>query len=56
MSSQSWKENDAISLKIKRDGKESVVKGKVLLPYEDAQGLEATDVSKKSIKDAWLKG
>lgn len=56
MSSQSWKENDAISLKIKRDGKESVVKGKVLLPYEDAQGLEATDASKKTIKDAWLKG
>ena len=30
-----WKENDPISLKIKRDGKEQIIKGTVRLPYEE---------------------
>ena len=38
--SQTWKENDAISIKIKRDGTEQVIKGKVKLPYEE-EGLNA---------------
>ncbi len=54
--SESWKENDAISLTIKHDGKEKEVKGKIKLPYEDNEGLQATDNSKKALKDAWLKG
>jgi predicted metalloprotease with PDZ domain len=54
--SQSWKENDAITVKIKRDGKEQIIKGKVNLPYEEKEGLEATDSSKASLKTAWFKG
>ena len=53
--SQSWKENDAIAVKIKRDGKEQVIKGKVKLPYEEKEGLRATDATKKALKDAWFK-
>ena len=56
MASQSWKENEPISLKIKSDGKESIVKGVVKLPYDQAEGLQATDDSKKVLKNAWLKG
>lgn len=54
--SQNWKENDAISIKIKRDGKEQTIKGKVKLPYEEKEGLKATDLSKNSLKESWLKG
>ena len=54
--SQKWKENDPITLKIKRDGKEQILKGKTSLPYEEKEGLEATDASKSSLKKAWLKG
>ena len=53
--SQTWKENDAISIKIKRDGKEQVIKGKVKLPYEEKEGLNATDATKTTLKEAWLK-
>ena len=53
--SQTWKENDAISIKIKRDGKEQVIKGKVKLPYEEKEGLNATDATKATLKEAWLK-
>ena len=54
--SSKWKENDAISVKIKRLGKEQIVKGTVKLPYEEKVHIEATDASKKQLKDAWLKG
>ena len=54
--SQNWKENDAITVKIKRNGKEQVIKGKVKLPYEEKEGLNVTDLTKKSLKEAWLKG
>lgn len=54
--SQSWKENDAISIKIKRDGKAQTLNGKVKLPYEEKDGFEATDLSKTVLKNAWLKG
>lgn len=53
--SQNWKENDAITVKIKRDGKEQVIKGKVKFPYEEKEGLKATDASKTTLKEAWLK-
>ncbi|WP_428225538.1 peptidase M61 [Flavobacterium sp.] len=55
-SSQSWKENDPISVKIKREGKEMLLKGTIKLPYEEATGYKATNDSKKQLKDAWLKG
>ena len=54
--SQQWKENDAITIKIKRNGIEQVLIGKVKLPYEDKEELKATDASKNTLKQAWLKG
>jgi predicted metalloprotease with PDZ domain len=54
--SQNWKENDPITVKIKRDGKEQIIKGNVKLPYEEKQGLKATDATKTKLKEAWLKG
>jgi S1-C subfamily serine protease len=56
MESQGWKEDDAIAIKIKRDGKEQELKGKVKLPYEEMEGYKSTDDSKKALRDAWLKG
>ncbi|MFT3795462.1 peptidase M61 [Flavobacterium sp.] len=56
MASQLWKEDDAITVKIKRDGNETTLKGKIKLPYEDATTFEATDKSKDKLKEAWLKG
>ena len=53
--SQNWKENDAISIKIKRNGKEQVIKGKIKLPYEEKEGLKATDQTKNALKEAWQK-
>ncbi|MES2811326.1 MAG: peptidase M61 [Bacteroidota bacterium] len=54
--SQSWKENDTITVMIKRDGKAQEIKGKVKLPYEQVIGYKATDDSKKTLREAWLKG
>jgi predicted metalloprotease with PDZ domain len=53
--SQKWKENDIISLKIKRDGAVQTLKGKVKLPYEEKEALKASDATKKTLKEAWLK-
>lgn len=53
--SQSWKEDDAIAVKIKRDGAMQTIKGKVKLPYEEKQLLKATDTSKSQLQEAWLK-
>lgn len=54
--SQKWKENDAITVKIKRDGKEQILNGTVKLPYEEKESLKATDTSKTALKNSWLKG
>ncbi|MGL5111992.1 MAG: peptidase M61 [Flavobacterium sp.] len=51
-----WKENDPISLKIKRSGKETMITGKIALPYVDKESLKANDTSKNTLKEAWLKG
>lgn len=51
-----WKENDAITLKIRRNGAEQVIKGTVKLPYEEKESLKASDASKSALKEAWLKG
>ncbi|SHG43131.1 Predicted metalloprotease, contains C-terminal PDZ domain [Flavobacterium fluvii] len=53
---ENWKENDPITLKIKRNGVEKIIKGTVKLPYEDKEGFKATDNSKSALKEAWLKG
>jgi len=56
MLSMGWKEGDPITVKIKRDGKEQVLKGKVTLPMEEVEGYHATDSSKAKLKEGWLKG
>ena len=55
MESQNWKENDAITIKIKRDGKEQIIKGQVKFPFEEKEGLRATDATKKVLKESWLR-
>ena len=54
--SEKWKENDSISVKIKREGKEQIIKGNVKLPYEEKESFEAKDTTKSALKEAWLKG
>ena len=52
---ENWKENDSITLKIRRNGIEQIIKGTVKLTYEEKEGFEATDISKSALKKAWLK-
>ncbi len=54
--SQNWKENSPIIVKIKRDGKEQMLKGFIKLPYEEKVSRQATDATKTTLKEAWLKG
>lgn len=54
--STAWKEGDIVTIKIKRDGKEQVLKGKVKLPVEEMESYQATDASKAKVREAWLKG
>ena len=54
--SENWKENDPITIKIKRDGKEQTIKGTVKVPFEEKETFKATDASKEILKNAWLKG
>jgi PDZ domain-containing secreted protein len=56
MSSESWKDGDEMTVKIRRAGKEQVLKGKVVLPKEEKDGFIAVDKSKEALKNAWLKG
>ena len=53
---ENWKENDAITLKIRRNGVEKIIKGKVKLPFEEKESFKATDASKSTLKEAWFKG
>lgn len=52
---QKWNDGDAISMKIKRDGKEMTLSGKVTLAYEESEGYFNVDASKEALKEAWLK-
>ena len=56
MASMNWKDGDAITVKIKRNGAEQTINGKVLMPKEKQDGYQATDDTKKTIREAWLKG
>jgi len=56
MESMKWKDGDAITLKIKREGKEQIITGKVLMPKEKQDGYQSTNEAKKNIREAWLKG
>jgi hypothetical protein len=41
------KENDRITIKIKRNGAEQILQGKIKLPYEEKRSLNATDATKR---------
>lgn len=56
MVSQGWKNDDPISVKIKRDGVEQTITGKVKLDFEEEEGYKFTDDSKKELNNYWLKG
>lgn len=56
MESQTWKADDAISVKIKRDGVEQTIKGKVKISYNEVEGYQLSDTSKEKLNAAWLKG
>ncbi len=56
LGSMNWKEGDDIAVTIKRDGKEQILKGKIVLPKESKEGYQVTDESKKALREAWLKG
>jgi len=56
MLSMGWKEGDPITMKIKRNGKEQIIKGKITLPMDEVEGYHATDSSKAKLKEGWLKG
>ena len=53
---QTWQNDDPISVKISRGGKERVITGKIKIPTEDKTGFQATDASKQQLRQAWLKG
>lgn len=54
--SMSWQENDPVTFVIKREDKELTLKGTVKLPMDEIDGYQATDESKKALREAWLKG
>ncbi|TBX69215.1 peptidase M61 [Flavobacterium silvisoli] len=56
MESQNWKNDDAISVKIKRDGKEQIINGKVKLSMQEEEEYNMSDPSKEKLNTAWLKG
>ena len=56
MVSQSWNTDDAISVKIKRNGVEQTINGKVKLDFDEVEGYKFTDESKKALNKYWLKG
>jgi len=56
MESQNWKTDDAINFKIKRDGVEKTIAGKVKLSFMEVEGYKHTDTSKEKLNNAWLKG
>lgn len=55
MISDEWKNGENITAKIKRDGKEMTVTGKVNKPVVQKEGYVAKDASKTKLKEAWLK-
>lgn len=52
---ENWKENDPITLKIRRNGTEQIIKGTIKLPYMEIEGLKSLNSSKSTLKKAWLK-
>jgi len=56
IASEGWKDNDSITIKVKRGGKEVILKGTIKLPSEEVEGYKASDNSKAKLREAWLKG
>lgn len=56
MSSENLKQNDPVTVTVKRNGKEIVLKGKAKLSMIDSKGLQATDTTKTALRESWLKG
>lgn len=56
MWSSALKENDYVTFTIKRNGIEKQFAGNAVLPLEMIPGYQFTELQKKSLKDAWLKG
>ena len=56
MESQNWVADNAISVKIKRDGIEQTINGKVKLNFDEIEGYKFSDTSKEKLNTAWLKG
>ena len=54
--SMAWQENAPITFEIKREDKEMQLKGTVKIPMDEVDGYQATDDSKKALREAWLKG
>jgi predicted metalloprotease with PDZ domain len=54
MESQNWKTDDLVSVKIKREGKESIIEGKVKLSMEEVEGYGLIDPTKVNLNKAWL--
>ncbi len=50
-----WKQGEYITIDIKRNGKQQMLKGKVKLTYQAAKSFQATDLSKTKLKETWLK-
>ena len=55
-SSQLWKNDDPITVKINRNGKELMLTGKIKMPTENGTGYEYSDTTKINLKNSWLKG
>lgn len=53
--SETWNENNPITIKIKRTGAEQTIKGTVKLPYIEKETFKPTDASKEKHNRAWLK-
>jgi predicted metalloprotease with PDZ domain len=54
--SQTWKNDDPITIIYKRGGSNQIVTGKIKIPFESMNSYEATDASKSKLREAWLKG
>jgi len=54
--SMSWQENDPVTFVIKREDKELTLKGTVKVPMDEIDGFQATDETKKALREAWLRG
>jgi len=56
ISAQNWKADDPITLKIRRDGAEQTITGKVKPSTMEVEGYKMSDTTKEKLNTAWLKG